>query len=115
VPFRELSKRNEQAAGTSTSQMRDQVSRARARQIKRQGVQTPNARLSGKQLDAMSGLDEDAFAMLGQSMNELGLSARAYDKIRRIARTVADLADSDSVRSEHVGEAVGYRLLDRKV
>ena len=63
----------------------------------------------------MAGLDENALTMLGQAMNEMGLSARAFDKLRRIARTIADLADSEGVTAEHVGEAVQYRLLDRKV
>lgn len=114
VPFKELSRRNEQATGTSTAQMREQVANARERQRKRQG-ETPNARLSGKKLDEMAGLDENALTMLGQAMNEMGLSARAYDKLRRIARTIADLAGSEGVTAEHVGEAVQYRLLDRKV
>ncbi len=114
VPFRELSRRDEQVSGTTTAQMRDQVATARERQRKRQG-DTPNARLSGKKLDQMAGLDENALTMLGQAMNEMGLSARAYDKLRRISRTIADLAGSEAVTSEHVGEAVQYRLLDRKV
>jgi magnesium chelatase family protein len=46
-------------------------------------------------------------------MAELGLSARAFDKVRRVARTIADLQDSAGVQPEHVAEAIGYRLLDR--
>jgi magnesium chelatase family protein len=95
--------------------MREQVLKARERQIKRQGATTPNARLSGKQLDQLAPLSEDAKAMLGQAMGELGLSARAYDKIRRVSRTIADIAGSESITSEHVAEAIGYRLLDRKM
>ena len=53
--------------------------------------------------------------MLGQAMTELGLSARAYDKVRRVARTIADLAGVEELGVEQVGEAIGYRLLDRKV
>ena len=48
-------------------------------------------------------------------MTEMGLSARAYDKIRRVARTIADLEGADGLTMTHVGEAVQYRLLDRKV
>jgi magnesium chelatase family protein len=48
-------------------------------------------------------------------MGEMGLSARAHDKILRVARTVADLADSPKIQVEHVGEAVNYRLLDRQL
>ena len=84
-------------------------------QMDRQGATTPNARLSGKQLDKLAPLSEDTKTMLGQAMTELGLSARAYDKIRRVARTIADLGASEAITAEHVGEAISYRLLDRKV
>jgi magnesium chelatase family protein len=102
-------------SGTSTAQMRDQVARARERQVRRQGAGTPNARLTGKQLDKLAPLDEVSRSVLGQAMTEMGLSARAYDKIRRIARTIADLEGSEGVQTGHVTEAVQYRLLDRKV
>lgn len=51
---------------------------------------------------------------LGQAMAELGLSARAYDKVRRVARTIADLEGVDEIGDAHVCEAIQYRLLDRK-
>jgi len=112
VPWKELSRA---PVGTSSAQMREQVATARRRQIQRQGATTPNARLSGKQLDTLAPFDEAARALLGQAMGELGLSARAYDKIRRVSRSIADLDGSEAIRSQHVGEAVAYRLLDRKV
>jgi magnesium chelatase family protein len=119
VPWKELSrglqKKEDAKPGTSSAEMRDVVLKARRRQIERQGAATPNSRLSGKQLDQLAPLSEDAKTMLGQAMGELGLSARAYDKIRRVSRTIADLADSDAITAEHVAEAVSYRLLDRKV
>ena len=49
-----------------------------------------------------------------QAMDELGLSARAYDKVRRVARTIADLEDAEHITEAHLAEAVQYRLLDRK-
>ena len=120
VPWKELSGglREEDAGGargTSSADMRKQVLAAREVQAKRQGVGTPNARLSGKQLDKLAVLSEDAKTVLGQAMSELGLSARAYDKIRRVGRTIADLAGVEELGVEQVSEAIGYRLLDRKV
>jgi magnesium chelatase family protein len=94
--------------------MREKVLAARDRQHARQGPTTTNSRLSGRQLDTFAKLDETSLAVLGQSMTQLGLSARAYDKIRRVARTIADVEGSESVQLQHVTEAIGYRLLDRK-
>ena len=113
VPWKELSAGEKR--GTSTATMREAVNKARARQTARQGVTTVNARLSGKQLDAMAVMDEAALAMLGQAMTSLGLSARAYDKIRRVSRTIADMEESEAIQTHHVSEAVQYRLLDRKL
>jgi magnesium chelatase family protein len=112
VPWKQLSSA---PVGTSSKTMREQVLAARSRQVARNGAATPNSRLSGRRLDELAPMEEPAKAMLGQAMTELGLSARAYDKLRRVSRTIADLAGSDLIRVEHVAEAVGYRLLDRKV
>lgn len=112
VPFKELSSGPE---GTSTADMREQAMNARKRMIARQGTGTPNARLTGKQLDAFAKMGDQAFSLMGQAISGLGLSARAYDKIRRVSRTIADLAGSDEIMPDHVAEAVGYRLLDRKL
>jgi len=116
VPWKELSRTGPAGApGTGTVAMRAQVLGARERQAARQGAGTPNARLSGKQLDTLAPMEPAALTLLGQAMTELGLSARAYDKIRRIARTIADLEGAETLALHHVSEAVGYRLLDRKV
>ncbi len=110
VPVEQLQQR---ARGTSTAQMREQALDARDRQLARQGC--PNASLTGRQLDEHAPMDDPARTLLAGAMKELGLSARAYDKIRRIARTIADLARQDTIRSEHVAESVQYRLLDRRM
>lgn len=113
VPWSELS--NRERGGTRSETMRQAAAAARQRQIARQGPAKCNARLSGRELDAFAPMKPDAVAILGQAMQELRLSARAYDKIRRVARTIADLGESDDLRIEHVTEAVGYRLLDRRL
>ncbi len=112
VPWEQLTRRAG-PPGTSSAQMREQAAAARERQKARQGP-VPNARLRGKDLDKLAPMDDDAHTLLGQAMTELGLSARAYDKIRRVARTLADLEGDDRLRLGHVSEAVQYRLLDRK-
>jgi len=118
VPFATLSAAAGSRQGMSSSHMRDQVERARRTQIVRQGPLTNNARLSGKQLDTLATMSSESTAMLGHAMTELGLSARAYDKIRRVSRTIADLEGRDGetspIQTHHVAEAIGYRLLDRK-
>lgn len=112
VPFKELA---DIPRGTDTQSMRTQTTAARARMTKRQGEATPNARLSGKQLDEYAAMSEPALALLEQAITGLGLSARAYDKIRRLARTIADLDGKDGIDETHIAEAVQYRVLDRKV
>ena len=112
VPFQQL---RTAPKGTSSQQMREQAMAARERQHARQGAMTPNARLSGRQLDKMCPMTEQAEQLLGQAIGGLGLSARAYDKIRRVARTIADLEGTERIGAPHVAEAVSYRLLDRKV
>ncbi len=114
VPWNQLSA-SSGPKGTSSAQMREKVLNARAVAEKRQGPGIPNARLSGRKLDTLAPMNEQARAMLGHALTELGLSARAYDKIRRVARTIADLDGVADIQTQHVSEAIGYRLLDRKV
>ena len=113
VPWKELSAQGP-SKGTGTVEMAKRVADARAIMVRRQGAGVPNARLSGKQLDTLAPLGDDARSLLGSALSDLGLSARAYDKVRRVARTIADLAGLESIALEHVAEAIQYRLLDRK-
>lgn len=112
VPWDELSSA---PRGTNTAVMRERVLAARERQRARQGEGLINANLSGTQLDELAPMHDTARMLLGEAIRSLNLSARAYDKIRRVGRSIADLAGADVVAPEHVAEAVGYRLLDRKL
>jgi magnesium chelatase family protein len=60
-------------------------------------------------------LDEEGKGLLKNAMEELGLSARAHDRILRVARTIADLEEATDIRPGHLSEAIGYRSLDRKL
>ncbi|MBM3307826.1 MAG: YifB family Mg chelatase-like AAA ATPase [Candidatus Eisenbacteria bacterium] len=94
--------------------VRERVSRARARQASRAANEgAVNARLGAAVLRRALVLSPTARSTVEAAVRKLGLSARAYHKVLRIARTIADLADSDAIGPEHVGEAVQYRSLDR--
>jgi magnesium chelatase family protein len=114
VPFQELSA---QADGTSSAVMREQVSKARAVQRRRFGADnaTLNSRMSTRQLRRHCLLDDEGKQLLKTAMDELGLSARAHDRILRVSRTIADLEPSERIRAAHVVEAISYRSLDRKL
>jgi magnesium chelatase family protein len=114
VPFGELTAK---ADGTSSGQMRAQVLTARARQRDRFAGdgRMLNGRMTPRQVREHCRLDADAQGMLATAMTELGLSARAHDRILRVARTVADLEGSERITSDHLAEAVNYRTLDRKL
>ncbi len=112
VPYRELTSK---VQGTSSTTMRAAVTRARAVQHERFGNdRTTNAGMDSRLLKQHCELSETCLLLMKQAMDELGLSARAYDKVRRVARTIADLEGAEQISESHVAEAVQYRLLDRK-
>jgi magnesium chelatase family protein len=115
VPYQELAARQD---GTSSASMREQVVlRARAVQANRFGGdgQRLNSRMTSRQLRRHCLLDAESQALLQSAMDELGLSARAHDRILRVARTIADLEGSESIGPGHLTDAIGDRSLDRKL
>jgi magnesium chelatase family protein len=87
------------------------VTSAREKQMTRQGK--PNARLAPREVEAHCVPDAKGAALLAHAMTRLSLSARAYHRILKVARTIADLAGSASIAAPHVAEAVAYRRFDR--
>ena len=99
----------------SSEEIREEVTKARETQLKRfQGLKySANSRMSAKQIKKHCSLDNQAEDLLHQAMTELNISARGYNKILKVGRTIADLDHSENVRMEHISEAVQYRNLDR--
>ena len=114
VPFRDLSGGK---PGTSSAEMRAQVAAARQVQATRFGGSRAryNADMTHRQTRQFCRLDDEGRNLLKASMTELGLSARAHDKILRTARTIADLDGADSIEPMHLNEAINYRMLDRNL
>jgi len=112
IKYKELAAIRE---GETSSDIRERVERARLRQKTRfqsDGI-FYNAQMTSKLIKKYCQLNAEAQELLKLAMTELGLSARAFDKILRVARTIADFTDSENILPEHISEAVQYRSLDR--
>jgi magnesium chelatase family protein len=114
VKFRDISS---EKTGESSAQIRERVMAARARQHARfAGRKTRcNARMGSRELKSFCAISESTLELLRFAMTDLKLSARAYDRILKVARTIADLAASEEITSDHVSEAIQYRSLDRQL
>lgn len=100
----------------SSAQIAERVNKARALQAQRyagSGV-TCNARLTPELLKRYCVLSDDANALLQSAFDRMGLSARAYDRIMKVSRTLADLEKSEIISADHVAQAIQFRSLDRK-
>ncbi len=115
VPFSELSNTN--SKGESSADIRGRVINAREIQTERYknnpGMYA-NAQMSSKQLREICVINSAGEALLKRAMERLNLSARAYDRILKVSRTIADLSASEDIKAEHLAEAIQYRSLDRE-
>jgi len=115
VKFREISGAQ---TGETSAQIRKRVIAARQRQHARFADKpkiTCNARMATRELKQYCALDEATTELLKNAMTHYNFSARAYDRILKVARTIADLAGSENITSDHVSEAVQFRSLDRQL
>ena len=115
VKFREMAAAR---TGESSAQIRGRVIAARQRQTARFAARprvTCNARMGTKELHAHCALDESTLELLKMAMTQMNLSARAYDRILKVARTIADLVSSEKILPDHISEAISYRSLDRQI
>jgi magnesium chelatase family protein len=115
VKFREITA---ERTGETSTQIRERVVVARRRQQERFASKsriTCNARMGTKELKTYCALDESTLELLKMAMAEMNLSARAYDRILKVGRTIADLAGSEKIAADHVSEAIQYRSLDRQL
>ena len=114
VPFRDLS---DMKSGEKSASIRERVVAARKIQEERfkdsNGVYC-NAHMSSKQLKEICRINETGMTLLKNAMEKIGLSARAYDRILKVSRTIADLDNCQDIKTEHLAEAIQYRSLDRE-
>jgi magnesium chelatase family protein len=109
LTYRELTSK---ATGENTATVRARVEETRQRQYQRGS--RPNARLTTPDLACAAVLDSDGHRLLERAVERLALSARAIERVRRLARTIADMEASTDVRGPHVAEALQYRFLDKE-
>ncbi|MGI9551387.1 MAG: YifB family Mg chelatase-like AAA ATPase, partial [Aurantibacter sp.] len=114
VPFEKLS---EDRKGEGSVEIRKRVTAAREIQTLRFEGRNKvhyNSQMNSKQIRNYCKLDKASMELLKNAMERLNLSARAYDRILKVARTIADLENSEALNGNHIGEAIQYRSLDRE-
>jgi magnesium chelatase family protein len=114
VRYQELSSRD---GGESSAVVRERVNRTRAVQAER-FKETPgvycNAQMGNKSIERLCRPDDEGERLLRQAIEKMGLSARAYHRVLKLARTIADMEGEADVRVNHISEAIQYRVLDRE-
>jgi magnesium chelatase family protein len=118
VPSISFSMLEDMESGETSVMIRNRTQKARDVQLKRfesNRHHYANAQMESKELRKYCKLDRDASTLLKNAMEKLGLSARAYDRILKVARTIADIANDSSIKTVHISEAIQYRSLDRQL
>ncbi|MGI0116138.1 YifB family Mg chelatase-like AAA ATPase [Zooshikella sp. RANM57] len=108
-----LTQRASQLSVENSAQVQQRVIKARELQLARQGK--ANSELNAKEIELFCSLTDDAQRLLNNALQKLGLSARAYHRILRVSRSIADLTENEQLQVSHITEALGYRKLDRAV
>jgi magnesium chelatase family protein len=113
VPYKDL---KETRGSVDSATMRARIAKARSVQAERYGDSGPhiNSELSGSALEKHCRLSRPEHDFLEQAVKKLGLSARAYTRVLRIARTIADLDGAETLAVNHLAEAINYRSMDRQ-
>jgi magnesium chelatase family protein len=114
IKFNEIS--SDKPAEASSS-IRERVTKARSIQydrFKSDGIYA-NAHMKPRHIRKYCKIDEDSLNLMEKAMNRLGLSARAYNRILKVARTIADIEGCEKIATEHISEAIQYRSLDRRM
>lgn len=111
VPAVKVEKLTTSYVAESSAKIQSRVQKARDIQLKRfKGLKiTSNAEMNNKQLKQFCNLDEQSILLLKQAISKLNLSARGFHRVIKIARTIADLEDSEKIKSNHIAEALQYR------
>jgi magnesium chelatase family protein len=115
VEFKEIASKEQAESSASVRERIEEVRKRQQERFARSGKIRCNARMNSKMLRAYCDLDEEGEGMLRTAMQELNFSARAYDRILKVSRTIADLDGAENIAPDHVGEAIQYRTLDRNL
>lgn len=113
VPFKALSSKTQEEKSEAVRQRVINARLIQAKRFKETGIHS-NALMSAKQLRQVCKISEASSSLLDRAMGKLNLSARAYDRILKVSRTIADLEASEEIQTQHVAEAIQYRSLDRE-
>ncbi|MFH1846602.1 MAG: ATP-binding protein, partial [Candidatus Omnitrophota bacterium] len=119
VPRLNYEKLSQKRTGESSTPIKERVIKSRLIQqqrLKHESLTLScNSRMNSKELENFCNLTKESESLLKTAILELGISARAYDKILRISRTIADMDGSEIIQTHHLSEAIGYRCLDRNL